>query len=247
MLKMTRYFNWLHKKPKKQENGRASGLTNSETPVSYLHQQQPGTPSPYSLHRSIKSLPYENFVLVLTEEELSHIIISGNPPIDELVIAWENITTEYSQSIQSDKSRSIFECYRKIKRTQKMISLIDNALDFLEMKYDALLAEEIANLGYFLVKNIEDREEYLEQIERVRTEAKTLVIILGQYQTEYKLLAPEDNTVKRDYQSYMTELAILSRHQNTFLKAKEITVQEYCNVVNAFVAYHEAIKRKEKK
>jgi len=258
----SKYWNRLFRKLRRPGNGKPSGMMSGERHVSYLHQQQPDIQSKHSLHRTIRTLPYENFVLVLTEGELAPLIISGEPPIDELVLAWQNITEEYSDAIRVGKSKNVFDCLKKIERTRTHIKIIESAAQYLQQRaefvkehlpwetniyHDPEVASSVSELGYTLIKPAESFEEYLTQIERVRTEARTLVVLLQQYENEFRILSPDSEAVKRDYQSYMRELVMLSRFQGYPLKAKEITVSDYCNIINAFIEYHDALKKTNQK
>jgi hypothetical protein len=247
MPKIKKYFSRLIRWLKKLVSGRPSTKTSMEPLVSYRHQQPSDTPSGYTLHRSIRTLIYEDFLQVIVSGELAPLIISGTPPIDELVTAWQNITEEYSEAIKSPQSRSVFDCYKRIIITQAQMQVIDAGLMYLSKHFDEDVASVIANMGYTLIAWDEDNEVYMNRINRVRTEAKTLVVLLTQYVNEYKILSPDGKEVSRDYKSYFTELAILSKHQGYAIKVKEITVLEYCSIVNSFIAYNEALKHSDKK
>jgi hypothetical protein len=97
-----------------------------------------------------------------------------------------------------------------------------------------------------LITFTEDREQYLSMIERVRTEAKTLIVLLNRYCNEYKILSPDEKENVREYADYITEVAILSKYQGYSIKTKEVTVLEYCCIVNSFIAHQEALKKLEK-
>jgi len=248
MPKKKRYISWLRKKQEKQTNGKPSTKMNSEEHNSLPPQQQQESPSAYSLHSSIRTLIYDDWITILEKEELKPLIISGQPPIDELVSAWDSITDEYTAAIKTPKSNSIFDCYKKIERTKEKIKVLDWILFLLEFQYDEDLANELVKHGYSLITLCDDKEEYLKKINRVRTKAKTLIVLLGQYQNEYNLLAPDDNKVKRDRQSYIDELAILAKYQGGgFIDPRKITVEIYISIVNSFMRYQESLNRQQEK
>ena len=235
MSKKRKYLNWLSKKQSQQESAMPSTQTNTENVVSYLHQQQPGTQSNYLLHRDIKTLIYEDFLQVLVSGELAALIISGKPPIDELVSAWDNITEQYSSAIHNQKARTIFECYKKIVSTQTNIQIIQTSLQLLTIQYDEDIAGIIHNMGYSLILPIGNKKKYAAQLASVEMQAKTMIIKLVQYQNEYKILSPAGTEVKLDYQSYVDELAVLSKFQGYAIRTTQITVAEYCSIINNFI------------
>lgn len=246
MPKKKNYISKLLKKQKKQENGKPSTEMNSKSSVSFQPPQLPASPSSYTLHHSIRTLLYDDFIEVLTTEELKTLIITGEPPIDELVTAWENITEEYSANIKTPKSTTIFDCYKKIERTKYKIKVIDWALFYLTEMYDEEIANVLAGMGYPLITPSDDKEEYLKQIECVKMRAKTLIVLLNQYQNEYKILSPNSDKVTRNRQDYLDELAILSKHQGGgMINPKAITVELYISIVNGFMSYQDSLRKQQ--
>lgn len=246
MPKKQKLSKWLRKKLNPQDKHKPSSETKKADSVSYQHDQGSDTPSSFTLHRSIRTLTYESFIQIITGEDLGPLIIEGTPPIDELISAWDNISDEYANAINTGKSKSVFEAYKKVVRLQAQVKMIDACLYYLEHGYDEEIAQILADAGYHHIQPNDDREAYLKSINRVRTQAKTLVVVLNQAVAHYKLLSPDNEMkVERSYQDFMDELAILSKHQGYALRAKEITVLEYCAVVNAYIRYVEAHKKKQ--
>jgi hypothetical protein len=245
MPKNRKYLNWLRKKQKQQGSRKPSTGTRKNDSVSYQHQQHSDTPSSFTLHRSIKTLCYESFILIITGEDLGPLIISGQPPVDELVSAWNTIADEYAEAIKTGKSKSVFEAYKKVVRLEAQIKMIDACLYYLTQYYDEEIATILSENGYHFIAPNDDTEVYLREINIVRTQAKTLIVILNQAVAHYRLLSP-DNELKfeRSYQDFLNELAVLSEHQGYALRPKEITVAEYCAVVNSFIRKVEAYKKK---
>lgn len=247
MPKIFKYLSSLRKKPNRQEKLRPSTETAKDNSVSYQHGQGSATLSSFTLHKSIKTLTYESFIQIITGEDLGPLIISGEPPIDELVSAWDNISEEYGAAIKTHRSKSVFEAYKKFVRLESQMKLIDASLFYLTHEYDEEIAQILADNGYYHVQPNDNREEYLRQLKIVKTQAGTLVVMLNQAAANYKLLASDSELkAERDYQSFLDELAILSEHQGYALRPKEITVAEYCAVVNNFMAKVEANKKKQK-
>lgn len=246
MAKNSKYLNWLRRKRNQPGKHKPSSEMKKDNSVSYLHDQGSVTPSSFTLHRSIKTLSYESFIQIITGEDLGPLIISGQPPIEELILAWEGIADEYAGAIKTGKSKSVFEAYRKVIRIEAQIKLVDASLYYLTHEYDEEIANILFNNGYHLITPNDDRETYLKDIEKVRTEAKTLIVVLNQAVAHYKLLSPDnEHKVERSYQDFIDELAILSKHQGYALRAKEITVLEYCSIVNSYIAFVEASKKKQ--
>lgn len=244
MLKKEKYISRLLIKLKKLVNGKRSTKMSSEK----LNSSQPvppqDSPSAYTLHRSTRTLPYDNFITVLTEESLDPLIISGQPPVDELVTAWENICEQYNESIKTELSKSVFEAYKKVVITESKIKIIHSAILYLRnLGYDEEVAQVLNQLGYGKINKTIDQNELERYLKRYELKSSILVVLLNQYRMQYKALKPEDTSVKLEYSDYMDELAILSKHQGYNINAKKITVQEYCSIVNGYISYSNSMRK----
>lgn len=244
MPRKRKLLNSLLKKLKALVKRKPSTVTQKGSSVSYQHQQS-GTPSSYSLHRSIRTLTYDSFIRIITGEDLGLLIIEGQPPVDELVSAWDHISEEYTEAIKTNNGKGVLKAYLKFTKLQAQMKMIDASIFYLTNAYDEEIANNLFENGYPLVEPNDNRETYLKQIDRVRIKAGTLVVMLNQAAAAYKLLAPDNEMkVERSYQNFLDELAILSKHQGgALIKAKDITVAEYCSVVNSYIAYVEANKK----
>lgn len=209
-------------------NSEPSKLSGPNLPVT--------TPLPVAFHRKCSSLIYDSFLTVLTTGDLQVLVISGTPTQQELIDAWDEIIQEYVSLVKTEKSTTIFNCWLKVIRTQWLLTLLTHALDALKMQYDEDIANAIAGQGFSLIQPMEDRQKYLKQIYFVEQEAKSLIVQLNQYTTEYKALCPtEAETEKTDIAEYEKELAILSKFMGYRIDKKVITVTEFTSILNVYL------------
>lgn len=187
---------------------------------------------------------YDVFVKVLVESKYELLVIQGEPTKEELWAAWTEIMSEYSDLIKTEKSKNIFEAWRKCVYTYFKMVFIENFIFECrsknpltgEYRYNAGRAEEVMLMGYDLIEKPENEEKYLHQVELLDRESKTLVVLLNQYNQEYKLLAPDEaNPVKRTIADYDKELAILSKYVGFLIDKKKTTVSQVCAIINAFI------------
>lgn len=203
--------------------------------------QQKASPLHNTYHHKCSTLPYSIFIEVMLTQNIALLIISGEPSFEELAVAWREILEEYSGLIKTNKSQSVFDCWKNIIITQHKLTTIGFALYALKIQYDAEIAEAVALHGYSLIEPLEDRQAYLTQIYAVETEAKTLVVLLNQYRAEYAKLCPEAAAPtagsQADALQYDKELAILSRFMGYRIDKTLTTVAEYCAAANLYLEH----------
>lgn len=176
-------------------------------------------------------------------KSITALIIQGTPTEEQLTRAWDDILQEYSDLTLTDKGNTIFDVWKKILYTQWKMTYVEHAVAFLKREYNPIIANRIVEVGFDLVVYVEDKEQYLKQIQAVETEALNLVVFLNQYTAEFKKLCPDTETpVTRTELDYTKELAILSRWYKNIIKPEEVTVFEVCGIIAAFNEYHKTNK-----
>lgn len=181
------------------------------------------------------------------------LVIAGEVEEHLLEEAWSNIVSEYSSLIQTDKSKTVFEAYKRMVVTQSKMVFMERALSLLRTQYarfegdpehrhNAILADQITLHGYNLIVDSDDPEQYYRMVDGVEMECRSLVVFFNQYKAEYEALAPKGESAadERDRMSYEKELNLLSKHQGHDIDAEKITVLKYASYVNYYL---EANKR----
>ena len=119
------------------------------------------------------------------------------------------------------------------------ISLVDMCLYILKREFCPVSAGALADLGYALVVEIEDRSAYMTQIYLIETEAKMLIILQNQYNNEYKrLTGGEASPVKRIAMDYEKELRVIGKFIGHFIRSEAITTFEFCSFLNMYIEAH---------
>lgn len=197
---------------------------------------QPITLLNNTFHQSINTVPYKAFYEVIISGNTNLLTISGTPTGEQLNEAWSVIEQEYSDAVQTKKTKSIFDLAKKILNNRWQLSLIDMCVYILKQQYCETSAGALLDLGYPFVENLEDREQYLTQIYAIETEAKFLIILQNQYNNEYKnLTGGEKAPVERTAIDYEKELRIISKYVGYSIKSDQITVFEFISYLNMFI------------
>lgn len=222
----------------KQENGLDSTSMNPEKSNTQSSEQD-HIHSVNSSVLTISTMMYGQFLRILLDEEIK--------PEN-----WNDILNDYVDEIKTPKSETIFQVLKNFHVTDYKINfLLGNenpkhygALHLLKIQYDAEVADMIMMMGYSLIKDLEDRERYLKQIYLIENQAKTLIVLLNQYDKEYKLLTKNIGDGKVQTRSdYEKEISIISKFIG-FRIDKDITsVIEWCAHVNHYIEYQENARR----
>ncbi len=158
--------------------------------------------------------------------------------------AWGNIQEEYSDSIKHGKGKGVFEAGKALVYNQWKLNFVALCLEALKTEYDVSIAERLSSLGYDFIADTEDKEAYLKQIYAVEGEAKFLIVQQNALYKEYQKLTGTNNApVKRSLIDFEKELRILSKYMGYSIKKEQITVVEFCSIVNAYVDEMESLKK----
>lgn len=210
------------------------------------HQSVVGvTLSKESYHQSCRTLPYDRFIEISVTGNLFWLIISGNPSKEKLERAWGDILEEYGSLAKTEKSKSIFECWRSIEYTHFRIKYVQRCIAFLQEYYDEEIALSLVELGFDFIQKNDDTKEYFRQLQMLELEAGALIVKLGQLQAEYQRLSPQGEELRmRDRQEFERELAILEKHMGFGIKKDTTTVFEFVVKMNVLMETANKLKSK---
>jgi hypothetical protein len=210
---MKKIFRLLNKQNNSQRNNKSHSASipmNTESGKSQ-EQTSPDIPLTSSYHRSCETLKYDTFLKVLISGDLHLLTISGFPTDEELAVAWDEITQEYSSLITTPRSNNIFELFKRISKCNFLIKFLGWATSHLKVKWSEEIALRIQDYGYPLIQKDPDHNRgNLKQIYMVESEGKTNIVLLNQYVKEYKIACPDEAApIERTLMDYDNELAIL--------------------------------------
>lgn len=231
-----------------QDSGLSSSQMSTDNPVTGSLPNQQDSQLPGTYHQTCNTLILSHFFEIMITGDLTWLIIKGNVLPSQLEEAWESIIEEYTSLIKTDKTDNIFLLYKKIKQTEFLMQFIEKTIDALKIQYDEEVASWLSERGFGVVEYSEDREIYLKSLNAIRTGAKMLVVMLNQYNAEYKNLNKDKVEVSVQQSesekrfSYEKELSLLSRYQGQRINKQTITVMEYAAIINNFIEYHKAKK-----
>lgn len=229
-----------------RDSGTQSTPMSTEQPGSSVPTSPKATPSPATYHQSCETLRYARFVDIMCGGPRQLLVISGEVEESVLEDAWQQILSEYSTLIRTDKSATVFEAYKNMVGCGWKMQWMELALKLLRSGWEAGLghnpeiAEKIMLLGYNLIEDREDTDQYVAQLDAVEMESRSLVVFFNQYKAQYEALAPKAEKVQeeRDRMSYEKELNLLGQSQGFLIDPETTTVLKYASYVNFYLETH---------
>lgn len=190
-----------------------------------------------SYHQSCQTVSYDTFLQIKHGASPKLLLIGEATATDEqLQDAWDAIFYEYADLLKTPKSQSILMAWRELRYLEKKKDLVAMCITMLRWRFSEKIANELMLLGYDLITQGEDHEEYERQIRLVEIEAMNLDTFIGQAAAEYEALCPKEDeaTTVKTLDEYDDDLAVLGKFMGFRIDKKIITAAEHASYVNAF-------------
>lgn len=197
-------------------------------------------------HRSITTLPLHAFISVVCEKHLSPLIIAGNPTVQELTEAWEDMRQEYSDAIGGGETDMHIELLKEVEVLSIKITILDTALEVLrKFPYQYMLDQ----LNWLLGTKYEMPEfkssEYNTMLKKAKARGAAFRIdhdmkVMELAAIKEKFDAGEGEGYSREYFHRM--LITLSDHAK-YMIPDTITVFDYCERIKRFNIHINELKK----
>lgn len=182
-----------------------------------------------SYYSSCSDLPLSVFIQVLTTSETKWLIKSGKPSKIQLKEAWEKIFDEYSNLSENKQQNYLLNLLREYYSIPNKLHIIQTIVDNLAVRYDAELIRLLREMGF---RHSYSPETFERDLKLTVTQAKGLVLKYRSLYDDLEKLQSQDS--KAEPSDYDLILSELSKYQCYRLDPKQITVSEFCAIVNRF-------------
>ena len=223
----------LFRLPKRWQKSKIKPSDYSEIPKENSASQPEATQSIPIYHRSCKTLPLEAFIQAYCNNDLSGLIIEGEPD-NGLQDAFNEIVFEYSGLIKSENSDYLFHLQKDIAILQHHIIYIDYAVSFLQLKYDEEIATEVRSFGYAVPQFTDSN--YNESLDKIKSLAKTKVFEHGNLVDEYNRLNKTVEGKKQSEDEYIRTVIMLAKYQGYQIDRYKTTVYDFAQIFNNYLS-----------
>lgn len=228
---MKKLFNLPNKWQKSKTKPLPSTEMNRE---SLLLPQKPEYPLQATYHRTCKTLPLQAFINASCNNDLSGLLIEGEAKQDELLEAWSEIVFDYSGLVRTENSEHLFSLKKQIAIMQHHIIYIDYAVQFLRIKYDQEIADEVRSFGYDVLEF--ENEGYQKALNRIESLAKTVVFEHGNLVDEYNRLTNTVEGKKQTEDEFIRTVVMLAKYQGYNIDRLTCTVYEFAQIFNNYLS-----------
>lgn len=111
------------------------------------------------------SIPFNIFIEILVNNDLSKLIIEGQYNVDELQYIWERIYNQFIENVGSDDVKLRLEQVKDIVELETRIKLAEWVINALNISYNDDIAELLNNFGYSL--NIKPNENNIQRVIKI--------------------------------------------------------------------------------
>lgn len=187
----------------------------------------------WRLYTDINKLTLDKFLDCLLSKEYTSLIISGEPPEDEIIKAWNKIFEDYAKSTGGEQYNTIFVKTKAVNLMLAKIYLIDTICDNLLFAHNDR-ACEILN-SYLLkcdIKFEDDIPTRREKIDMIRSRALRFTTMLDKLQKELQdaQVGAVEGQGGQDYFDDM--LNVFSEASGYMIRACDITVSRFLKMGN---------------
>jgi hypothetical protein len=177
-----------------------------------------------NIYRGCSTLPMENFLQCLCDENLKALVIEGAATEEQLSEAWIMILAEYYE-LKGDVEEDTITLSRDVRRLENHLWLLHQCVEFLKVRWSDSIADSVNKLGYPF-KPL-SKENYIEDLAKVVNKSKTRYIHLQQLikELEKKVEKTGNQKPTRDYFDSM--LINIEEMQKVSYSFDTLTVQKF--------------------
>jgi len=197
--------------------------------------------APVVLHRTCKTVTIGAFKEAFCHNNLTALIISGEPSHDELKDAWDEILFDYALVFKTKDSQYLFELSQKIDLMDHHISFVEYAEKYLTAKFEFDgtsnddVVDELTFLGYDVTSDTENGPAYLDSLKRMVSICKTNLFELEDLKAEYSRLNNTATGKKQSEEDFDANILMLSRYQHYPLNEEKDTIYRYAIIFNNYL------------
>jgi hypothetical protein len=193
---------------------------------------QPGaieSSSPVKLLTKCSEVNMGQFIACLCDDDLSQLIISGEPTALEIAQAWANLFFEYCELAEDAETAYRVRLDAQLTLDRKKEELGQGWVRLLEQRYSAKLAEALQMIGFEYELNPEDPEQFKSDIRRINGELGYLRLTIKIKEAEWRALKEKQSTTDTvDRKYFSTIFFAINNYAKREAVNMQTTVENYC-------------------
>jgi hypothetical protein len=195
-------------------------------------------------YQSIVDLPLSKFIECLVDKNLFALVISGEPSLEQLTAAWEDVMNEYSDIMMDGEGKLHFNLLKEVELLKLDIQKVNICLQILEAEVNfpdfvtpdkkyATDLNKLSNSNFSFDHSKPD--QFRNELKRATNRSKSLLILLGIKQSNLDAINTKANTIvkqptKEYFYSILNTLSMFTKFQLT----DAITVYSFCDWIKKY-------------
>lgn len=199
-------------------------------------------------YQHITEMPLSRFIDVVVDDNYAALIITGYPPITELMQAWGVIQCEYADTIEQQEHKMYVRLFKEVSILSLNLQTINCLVEMLEQIYvpEFMVAlNKLLNTSFTL--DPADPVKYQGTLKNCRMRSKAIKINIDlkniQLQAMQNKVDEPGAKVTREY--FQSILITLSNHVK-YPVQESITVFEYCDRLKRYNREFDEIRKQTK-
>jgi hypothetical protein len=195
-------------------------------------------------YQSIVDLPLNKFIECMVDKNLFALVISGEPSLEQLTTAWEDVMNEYSDIMMDGEGKLHFNLLKEVELLKLDIQKVNICLQILEAEVNfpefvtpdkkyATDLNKLSNSNFSFDHSKPD--QFRNELKRATNRSKSLLILLGIKQSNLDAINTKANTIvkkptKEYFYSILNTLSMFTKFQLT----DAITVYSFCDWIKKY-------------
>lgn len=186
---------------------------------------------------SCYELTMDKFIDCLVDNKL---YVLGKGTEEELNSAWEDVMHEFSGLRANNSTTEILELQKEIFVLRNKIKIITLCIDVLWETYNRDLANELKTMGFNVKLDWSDKVQYYKELNLIFRKSKTYEVLARRKEKELHVLSNKNKSDKYSRKDFISINTSLSKYMSFHVNNSQITVAEWCDMVNKYEDYLES-------
>ena len=179
----------------------------------------------------------DRFIDCLLDNKL---YVLGKGTEEELNSAWEDVMHEFSGLRANNSTTEILELQKEIFVLRNKIKIITLCIDVLWETYNRDLANELKTMGFNVKLDWSDKVQYYKELNLIFRKSKTYEVLARRKEKELQTLSEKSKSEKYSRKDFVSINTSLSKYMSFHINNSQITVAEWCDMVNKYEDYLES-------
>lgn len=226
----------------------SSSQTNTTSQRSWLKKPRARKESspPWELFLTCETLTVDRFEKCLNGD-LTQIVKSGEPPIDDILEVWHDIYTEWLDLNQNSEALYLLSLQKDIAVNNEKIEQVETAIGFLKIGYDERLLKILHNNNISCELDKNNPELYMENLEIAGNQLAHLKFDNERKQADYDEAMKSKDTAPKNGKYFDKWLTAIARFRKIpVIRKSEITVSEFHFMVEDYIEMNSSSTKNDK-